>query len=247
MFLFKRVPWSLDRHSQSNAPRHHDRRTRSRCLGTASGSGTCGLHRGSQRYGCPRRRTGQTLWDAARSARPPEPSSSHVHHPFYGGSPDVGQSPSSPGSGETREKMPSHFYTLQLLQRNYQLAKKAHTIYAFGILEPDHKRVKGGTGWTVQLAMDQGKPVYLFDIPSQTWYRSDHYYQVNENAATLVTGSQFVPWGPKKPTLHQSSAVVGSREVDEKTRAEIQALFNRTFCLPENIDQLRLELEDFHL
>ena len=52
---------------------------------------------------------------------------------------------------------------------------------------------------------------------------------------------------PKKPTLHQSSAVVGSRDVDEKTRAEIQALFNRTFCLPENIDQLRMELEDFHL
>ena len=145
------------------------------------------------------------------------------------------------------KQMPSHFYTLQLLQRNYQIAKKAHTIYAFGILEPDHKRVKGGTGWTVQLAMDQGKPVYLFDIPSQSWYRSDHYYQVNENAATLVTGSQFVPWGPKKPTLHQSSAIVGSRDVDEKTRAKIQALFNRTFCLPENIDQLRMELEDFHL
>ena len=145
------------------------------------------------------------------------------------------------------KQMPSHFYTLPLLQRNYQIAKKAHTIYAFGILEQDKKRVKGGTGWTVQLAMDQGKPVYLFDIPSQSWYRSDHYHQVNENATTLVTGSQFVPWGPKKPTLHQSSAIVGSRDVDEKTRAEIEALFNRTFCLPENIDQLRLELEDFHL
>ena len=33
--------------------------------------------------------------------------------------------------------MPSHFYTLQLLQRNYQIAKKAHTIYAFGTLEKD--------------------------------------------------------------------------------------------------------------
>ena len=67
------------------------------------------------------------------------------------------------------KRMPSHFYTLQLLQRNYQIAKKANTIYAFGILEQDKKRVKGGTGWTVQLAMDQGKPVYLFDIPSQSW------------------------------------------------------------------------------
>ena len=41
------------------------------------------------------------------------------------------------------KRMPSHFYTLQLLQRNYQIAKKAHTIYAFGILEKDGKRVKG--------------------------------------------------------------------------------------------------------
>ena len=145
------------------------------------------------------------------------------------------------------KRMTSHFYTLQLLQRNYQIAKKAHTIYAFGILEKDGKRVKGGTGWTVQLAMDQGKQVYLFDIPSQSWYRSDHYYQVDGESTTLVAGSQFVPWGPKGPTLHQSSAVVGSRELDDKTRAEIQALFNRTFCLPENIEQLRLELEDFHL
>jgi len=109
------------------------------------------------------------------------------------------------------KRMPSHFYTLQLLQRNYQIAKKAHTIYAFGILEKDGKRVKGGTGWTVQLAMDQGKQVYLFDIPSQTRYRSDHYYQVDDHSTTLVAGSQFVPWGPKGPTLHQSSAVVGSR------------------------------------
>ena len=145
------------------------------------------------------------------------------------------------------KRMPSHFYTLQLLQRNYQIAKKAHTLYAFGILKKDGKRVKGGTGWTVQLAMDQGKQVYLFDIPSQSWYRSDHYYQVDDNSTTLVAGSQFLPWGPKGPTLHQSSAVVWSRDLDNKTRAEIQALFNRTFCLPENIDQLRLELEDFHL
>ena len=145
------------------------------------------------------------------------------------------------------KRMPSHFYTLQLLQRNYQIAKKAHTLYAFGILEKDGKRVKGGTGWTVQLAMDQGNQVYPFDIPSQSWYQSDHYYQVDGDSTTLVVGSQFLPWGAKGPTLHQSSAVVGSRDLDNKTRAEIQALFNRTFCLPENIDQLRLELEDFHL
>ena len=93
--------------------------------------------------------------------------------------------------------------------RNYQIAKKAHRIFAFGILEKDAKRVKGGTGWTVQLALDEGKDVYLFDIPSQTWYCSEHHYYVNDDSACLVVGSKFLPWS-LKPTLHQSSAVVGS-------------------------------------
>ena len=58
---------------------------------------------------------------------------------------------------------------------------------------------------------------------------------------------QVFTLGSQTPTLHQSSAVVGSRELDEKTEQEIKALFNLTFCLPENIKQLRVELENFHL
>jgi len=58
-----------------------------------------------------------------------------------------------------------------------------------------------------------------------------------------------MPWGTqsKGPNLHQSSDVVGSRDLENKTREEIQALFHRTFCLPENIEQLRVELENFYL
>jgi len=106
------------------------------------------------------------------------------------------------------------------LQHNYQIAKKAHTIFAFGTLQKDAKRVRGGTGWTVQLALDQSKEVYLFDIPSQTWYKSENHYYANNDSATLVAGSKFLPWGikGKDPTLHQSSAVVGSRDLDNKTR-----------------------------
>ena len=114
------------------------------------------------------------------------------------------------------KSVPTHFYTLQLLQRNYLIAKKAHTVYAFGILENDAKRVQGGTGWTVQLALDQRKDVHLFDIPSQTWYRSENHYYVSDDSACLVAGSKFLPWGLKPPTLHQSSAVIGSRDLDEK-------------------------------
>jgi len=75
------------------------------------------------------------------------------------------------------KQVPRHHYTLQLLQRNYQVAKKAHIIFAFGTLNEDTKRVEGGTGWTVQMALNQGKQVYLFNIPSQTWFRSENYYE----------------------------------------------------------------------
>ena len=112
--------------------------------------------------------------------------------------------------------VPTHFYTLQLLQRNYQTAKKAHTVYAFGMLEKDAKRVKGGTGWNVQLALDQAKKSTCLTFPVKlgtgTWY---HYY-VSDDSARLVAGSKFLPWGLKPPTLHQSSAVVGSRDTDQQ-------------------------------
>ena len=97
------------------------------------------------------------------------------------------------------KRVPTHFYTLQMLQHNYQIAKKAHTIYSFGTLEKDAKRVKGGTGWTVQFALDQVKEVYLFDIPSQTWYRSENHYYVSDDSPCLVAGSKFSYPGVSNP------------------------------------------------
>lgn len=48
-------------------------------------------------------------------------------------------------------------YFDELLIRNYFIAKDVYASYAFGYLEPNKTRVQGGTGWTVQLAVDMGK------------------------------------------------------------------------------------------
>jgi len=137
---------------------------------------------------------------------------------------------------------------LQLLQRNYQIAKKAHTIFAFGMLEKDAKRVKGGTGWTVQLALDQGKEVYLFDIPSQTWYRSEHHHYANEDSATLVAGSKFYPGVYKAKVPPFIKAVLWLVPEIWTTKPEKKFKpYSTARCLPENIEQLRVELENFHL
>ena len=56
-----------------------------------------------------------------------------------------------------KKNLPTQNYVLHLLQRNSEIVRRVDTVYAFGILEDDCQRVQGGTGWTVQLALDQGK------------------------------------------------------------------------------------------
>lgn len=72
-----------------------------------------------------------------------------------------------------KRKVPRHFYTFSILQRNYHVVKKAHTLFAFGHIHPNRKEVRGGTGWTIQLALDQGKNVFVFDEDKRKWYSAE--------------------------------------------------------------------------
>ena len=124
-------------------------------------------------------------------------------------------------------EVPKHFYTFSLLQRNYHIARKAHTIFAFASLHPNRKEVRGGTGWTVQLALDQCKEVFVFNIVNRKWYRAETHYDVDPATNLLKLETSFLPWGSNKlPTLHQSSAVIGSQIIEEKTQEEVKNLFH---------------------
>ena len=108
------------------------------------------------------------------------------------------------------KRLPIHKYVLHLLQRNFEIVRRADTVYAFGILEDDCTKVLGGTGWTVQLALDQGKKVFVYDIESEAWFHSVYGHKAVEGG--LDIGIHFIPWtGRDKPVLHQNSAVVGAR------------------------------------
>ena len=113
------------------------------------------------------------------------------------------------------KRVPTDFHVLQFIQRNYEIARRADTVYAFGILEDDCRRVQGGTGWTVQLALDQGKNVFVYDIKSEAWFHSVYRFKPVEGSLDLDI--IFVTLSDNdKPTLHQNSAVVGTRALDEK-------------------------------
>ena len=136
------------------------------------------------------------------------------------------------------KRMPTENYVLQLLQRNFEIARRADTVYAFGILEDDCRRVLGGTGWTVQLALDMGKKVFVYDIESEAWFHSVYTSKVVQGCQEV--GAHFVRLRDRdKPTFHQNSAIVGTRVLDNKTEQEIRDLFHRTFATPPKPELVR--------
>ena len=100
---------------------------------------------------------------------------------------------------------------MSLLARDYCQVKYAEAIFAIGQLYRGN--VKGGTGWAVQMAIDDGKPVYLFDQEQGTWL-------------TLKEGS----WNRcEVPVLTQNFAGIGSRNITERGIQAIEAVYRKTF------------------
>ena len=85
------------------------------------------------------------------------------------------------------------------LQRDYLIAKHSDNVIAFGYLNTGRSMVIGGTGWTVRLAQQMGKPVYLYHIPDEQWLMYD--YQLKRFTSS-----------PCRPVLKDKCAIVGSRE-----------------------------------
>ena len=129
-----------------------------------------------------------------------------------------------------KKSLPTQNYVLHLLQRNFEIVRRADTVYAFGILEDDCQRVRGGTGWTVQLALDLGKKVYVCDAESEVWFHSVYGHGLAGDR--LDTGIPFfaILDDRHRPLLHRNSAVVGTRLPDNYLEGELRKLFQRTFA-----------------
>lgn len=118
-------------------------------------------------------------------------------------------------------------YFDELLIRNYFIAKDSYALYAFGYLESNKTKVQGGTGWTVQLAIDMGKNIYLFDLVDNQWYKFIYYHMEKGTYAKVF---QFkLMEGECKLTLNHKVGIVGSRNFTEQGKKEMRALFQRTF------------------
>lgn len=97
-----------------------------------------------------------------------------------------------------------------LLGRNWVQVKNSDAVFAVGNLRLG--QVDGGTGWAVQMAIDAGKPVHIFDLNTEKWYCYD-----TDQKAFIVEDT---------PKLTKNFAGIGTRSIDpnidEKTNGKVK-------------------------
>lgn len=107
-------------------------------------------------------------------------------------------------------------YVYRLLCRNWFQVKNSEQIYAIGELSKTKKSVDGGTGWAVQMAIDNNKPVYVFDQPQNQWY------------IYLEPHKRFVEYYAI-PQLTKNFAGIGTRGLTNNGVKAIEQIYERTF------------------
>lgn len=116
-------------------------------------------------------------------------------------------------------------YVRNLLARNWFQVKNSDTIFAVGNLTNSFSQVNGGTGWAVQMGIDNKKRVYVFDQNGYNpcWFQDTEVKDVDGNVLfkRFITSkdSEFLP------VLTDRFAGIGTREINEHGILAIKKLF----------------------
>jgi len=114
----------------------------------------------------------------------------------------------------------------QPLYRKYRKVNYSNTTYAFGILEGNRKEVRGTQGWSVQMALQLGKNVYVYDEITLQWYKGDTFLATLPfNDERVLEINRFKPCEP--PSLDQKSNISLPVALGINTREELQKLLAR--------------------
>jgi hypothetical protein len=107
------------------------------------------------------------------------------------------------------------WYVKSLLSRNWFQVRLSDAVFAVANLNEDMTIVLGGTGWCVMMAIDNHKPVFVFDQKTELWFEYDY-----------IIGC-FKPMDVGDiPKLTSKFAGVGSRKLTEAGVLAIKKLFN---------------------
>lgn len=126
---------------------------------------------------------------------------------------------------------PTRFPGIELVQRNWLQVHNSEAIYVISRIinpgEEDHRGflnntskqiVAGGTGWSVEMALQIGKPVCVFDMITNAWY-----FQNNPSPFSLFALMNCAPM------LTLKFAGIGSRELTSEGIQAIRDVYIATF------------------
>jgi len=112
--------------------------------------------------------------------------------------------------GIKRPSNVSSMYVRNLLSRNWFQVKNAEAVFAIGKFI-NTKLVSGGTGWAVQMAIDNKKDVFVFDQKNNVWNKYNDY----------VEEFQVINYVPE---LTENFAGVGTRDINENGKKAIKII-----------------------
>lgn len=101
-------------------------------------------------------------------------------------------------------------YIQNLLARNWFQVKNAEAVFAVGKFV-NAKLVSGGTGWAVQMSIDNKKPTFVFDQINNMWFFFNYEHGI------------FWPYDII-PKLTKNFAGVGTREINDKGIVAIEKI-----------------------
>ena len=111
------------------------------------------------------------------------------------------------------------------LYRKYYKVKNSDTTYTFGVLAENRKEVEGTQGWSVQMALQQNKNVYVYDDKTRQWYKGDCFEARLPDTEIKTLVNRFVPCEP--PTLDHKSNITLLVSLGNHTSYELEQLLAR--------------------
>ncbi len=119
-------------------------------------------------------------------------------------------------------------YVKNLLSRNWFQVRESDCIFAIGSLKSNHE-VLGGTGWACQEAIDNDKPVFVFEQNENSWY--EYIKGGDTDNDRFASSGKFVKI-PYVPKLTEKFAGIGTREINENGKKAIIELYRINFNEP---------------
>jgi hypothetical protein len=104
----------------------------------------------------------------------------------------------------------------RVLQTIWHMVSRSQQVFVIGEIQPDGT-VKGGTGWSVELARMWNKNLWVYDQDKQGWHRWD--------------GQEWVPGTPVIEAIHFTGT--GTRYLNDAGKKAVKELFERSFRRPE--------------